>query len=86
MNINRNNYELFFIDFYDGNLTDAQKHELDLFLEENSDLKEELFNLRFQHEIGQLENPQRMKLTKREIARLKTIIGEVAINQQKDKE
>jgi large subunit ribosomal protein L29 len=51
-----------------------------------SDLKEELFNLRFQHEIGQLENPQRMKLTKREIARIKTIIGEVAITQQKDKE
>ena len=51
-----------------------------------SDLKEELFNLRFQHEIGQLENPQRMKLTKREIARLKTIIGEVTINQKKDKE
>ena len=51
-----------------------------------SDLKEELFNLRFQHEIGQLENPQRMKLTKREIARLKTIIGEVTLNQQKDKD
>ncbi len=51
-----------------------------------SDLKEELFNLRFQHEIGQLENPQRMKLTKREIARLKTIIGEVTINQQENKE
>ncbi len=51
-----------------------------------SDLKEELFNLRFQHEIGQLENPQRMKLTRREIARLKTIIGEVTINQQEDKE
>jgi large subunit ribosomal protein L29 len=51
-----------------------------------SDLKEELFNLRFQHQIGQLENPQRMKLTKREIARLKTIIGEVTINQQEDKE
>jgi large subunit ribosomal protein L29 len=51
-----------------------------------SDLKEELFNLRFQHEIGQLENPQRMKLTKREIARLKTIIGEGTINQQENKE
>ena len=51
-----------------------------------SDLKEELFNLRFQHEIGQLENPQRMKLTKREIARLKTIIGEVNIKQQESKE
>lgn len=49
-----------------------------------SDLKEELFNLRFQHEIGQLENPQRMKLTKRDIARLKTIIKEVGPNQKKD--
>jgi large subunit ribosomal protein L29 len=51
-----------------------------------ADLKEELFNLRFQHEIGQLENPQRMKLTKREIARLKTIIAEVPKNNKKDKE
>jgi large subunit ribosomal protein L29 len=51
-----------------------------------ADLKEELFNLRFQHEIGQLENPQRMKLTKREIARLKTIIAQVTLNQKKDKE
>jgi len=40
------------------------------------ELGEELFNLRFQHEIGQLENPQKMKQTKREIARLKTIINE----------
>ena len=51
-----------------------------------SDLKEELFNLRFQHEIGQLEDPQRMKQTKRDIARLKTIIHEVALNQKKDNE
>ena len=51
-----------------------------------SDLKEELFNLRFQHEIGQLENPQRMKQTKRDIARLKTIIHEVALNPKKDNE
>jgi len=51
-----------------------------------SDLKEELFNLRFQHEIGQLENPQRMKKNKRDIARLKTIIKEVGLNQKKDNE
>ena len=38
------------------------------------DLKEELFNLRFQHETGQLENPQKMKQTKRDIARVKTLI------------
>lgn len=42
-----------------------------------SDLNEELFNLRFQHEIGQLENPQRMKQTQRDIARIKTIICQV---------
>ena len=41
------------------------------------DLKEELFNLRFQHEIGQLENPQRMKQTKKDIARIHTIIREI---------
>jgi large subunit ribosomal protein L29 len=41
------------------------------------DLKEELFNLRFQHEIGQLENPQKMKHIKRDIARIYTISREV---------
>ena len=51
-----------------------------------SDLKEELFNLRFQHEIGQLEDPQKMKQTKRDIARFKTIIREVTLIQQKDNE
>ncbi|HUV50841.1 MAG TPA: 50S ribosomal protein L29 [Anaerolineae bacterium] len=40
------------------------------------DLKEELFNLYFQHEIGQLENPKKMKQTKCDIARIKTIIKE----------
>ena len=51
-----------------------------------SELKEELFNLRFQHEIGQLENPQRMKQTKKDIARMETIINEVTLNQKKDSE
>jgi large subunit ribosomal protein L29 len=51
-----------------------------------SDLKEELFNLRFQHEIGQLENPQRMKQTKKDIARMETIINEVALNQKENNE
>ncbi len=41
------------------------------------ELEQELFNLRFQHEIGQLENPQRMKHIKKDIARLNTIIREV---------
>jgi large subunit ribosomal protein L29 len=41
-----------------------------------TDLKEALFNLRFQHEIGQLENPKKLGETKRDIARLKTILNE----------
>ena len=36
-------------------------------------LKDELFNLRFQHATGQLENPMRIKEVKKTIARIKTI-------------
>jgi len=50
------------------------------------DLKEELFNLRFQHEIGQLENSQKMKQTKRKIARVITIIKESEIEQRTGEE
>ena len=38
--------------------------------------KKELFNLRFQHVTGQLENPVKMREVKRNIARVKTIIRE----------
>ena len=47
-----------------------------------TDLKEELFNLRFQHETGQLENPQKMKQAKRDIARVKTIIKQSELNNE----
>ena len=39
-------------------------------------LKNELFNLRFQHVRGQLENTIKMRDAKRDIARVKTIIKE----------
>ena len=42
-------------------------------------LKEELFNLRFQHAINQLENPKRIKAVKKDIARISTIIKENAM-------
>lgn len=45
-----------------------------------TDLKHELFNLRFQHEIGQLENTSKLKQTKKDIARLQTVLGELARN------
>ena len=40
------------------------------------ELKEELFNLRFQHAINQLDNPQRMVEVKRNIARVMTVLSE----------
>ncbi|WP_027399928.1 50S ribosomal protein L29 [Anaerovorax odorimutans] len=39
-------------------------------------LKNELFNLRFQHVTGQLENPIKLRDLKKEIARVKTIMRE----------
>jgi len=39
-------------------------------------LKEELFNLRFQLAINQLDNPMRIAAVKKDIARVKTIIRE----------
>ena len=38
------------------------------------ELKEELFNLRFQHAINQLDNPHRIVEVKRDIARVMTIL------------
>ena len=46
---------------------------------EESRLKKELFNLRFQHTTGQLENPGKMKELKKDIARVKTVMRENAL-------
>ncbi|MCU0599584.1 MAG: 50S ribosomal protein L29 [Desulfobacterales bacterium] len=37
------------------------------------DLVQSLFNLRFQHQTGQLENPRRIEQIRRDIARIKTV-------------
>lgn len=39
-----------------------------------ADLKQELFSLRFQHAVSQLENPMRLNAVKKDIARVKTLI------------
>ena len=43
-------------------------------------LKDELFHLRFQLAINQLENPMRIVAVKKDIARVKTIIREKELN------
>jgi large subunit ribosomal protein L29 len=51
-------------------LRDLTDDELDQRLSER---RQELFNLRFQSATGALENPARLKLAKREIARILTV-------------
>ena len=40
------------------------------------DLREQLFKLRFQRATGRMENPMKIREVKREIARIKTLLGE----------
>lgn len=44
------------------------------------DLKNELFNLRFQLATGQLDNPMRIREVKKSIAQIKTILREKELN------
>ncbi|QIK57183.1 50S ribosomal protein L29 [Erysipelothrix sp. HDW6A] len=46
-------------------------------------LKEELFDLRFQQAIGQLENPARLREIRKTIARIKTVITERELSDEK---
>ncbi|OGW18614.1 MAG: 50S ribosomal protein L29 [Nitrospirae bacterium GWC2_57_13] len=56
-----------------GELRDLSADEL---AAKTADLKKELFNLRFQQAMGQIENPMRLRVLRREIARTKTILKE----------
>ena len=51
-------------------IRDLSAEELSSKLDE---LKQELFNLRFQHATGQIDNPLRIKDVKKSIARIKTV-------------
>ena len=44
------------------------------------ELKDELFKLRFQQAINQLENPMRIKAVKNDIARIKTIQRDIELH------
>jgi len=67
------------------NASEVRELTVDEMQRKLSDLKQELFNLRFQHEIGQLENPRKIKQTKQDVARLQTVIRAAALNSQNAK-
>ena len=45
-----------------------------------AELKEELFNLRFQHAVNQLDNPMRINAVKKDIARIKTVQRDIELH------
>lgn len=57
-------------------LREKTREELE---QELRELKAELFKLRFQHATNQLENPNKLKEVKRNIARVKTIMREMEL-------
>ena len=59
-------------------LRDLKREELIVKL---NDFKSELFSLRFQLATGQLENTARIKMVKKDIARVKTILAERKLNE-----
>ena len=60
-------------DYSIKNLNEKTNAEIEGFLKKS---KEELFNLRFQHATGQLENTARLKAVKSDIARMYTVLRE----------
>ncbi|MEM6627595.1 MAG: 50S ribosomal protein L29 [Pseudomonadota bacterium] len=58
------------------NAEDARAKTPDELRDELTKLKKEQFNLRFQQATGQLENTARVRKVRKDIARIKTILGE----------
>lgn len=63
----------------DKDIKELEDEELDQKLK---DAREELFNLRFQHATGQLDNPMKLRQSRRKIARIFTILRERQIKQE----
>jgi large subunit ribosomal protein L29 len=58
------------------NVRDLRQLPDDRLLDELEDLKEAMFNLRFQKSFGQLEDPNALRRAKRDVARILTIVRE----------
>ncbi|MER3421953.1 MAG: 50S ribosomal protein L29 [Nitrospiraceae bacterium] len=50
--------------------------------EKERQLKQEVFNLRFQLATGRIENPMKIRQTRRDLARVKTIVREKTLQRQ----
>jgi large subunit ribosomal protein L29 len=67
-------------------ITEVRSLSRDELMHKEKDLKKELFNLRFRQKMGEIENPMRIRQIRKDIARLKTVLRELVLNQVQDKE
>ncbi len=61
------------------NAKEIRENTLPELNEKLAELKDELYKLRFQHAINQLDNPMRLVAVKKDIARVKTVIREIEL-------
>jgi len=61
-------------------VSDVRKMSKDELLKKENELREELANLSFQHKIRPLEDTSRLKIIRKDIARILTISREIAEN------
>ncbi len=64
--------------------SELRKSNVDELRKKLKELKAELFNLRFQNAVNQLENPMRIRIVKKDIARILTIIRERELKKDVD--
>jgi large subunit ribosomal protein L29 len=57
-------------------VTELRDKSVDELNSRQKELSEQLFKLRFQRATGRIENPMKIREVKREIARIKTLLGE----------
>jgi large subunit ribosomal protein L29 len=56
--------------------TEMRDKTIEELRQDESDLRKEMFNLRFQQVTGEIENPLRIRLVRKDIARILTVINE----------
>lgn len=57
---------------------ELRNHSVEELKEKERDFRSEIFNLKIQMATGKIENPSRLRILKRDVARVKTIIKETS--------
>jgi len=63
---------------------ELREMSLEELLSKEQELKDQLFKLKFQNTLGQLENQMKMRNIRKDIARIKTIIRELELQRKKE--